>query len=390
MNFDVLRSEVQEYIYKNENVPVAKLAFTKNPFPDIDFPVVLNQIAARQKFKTKLPPWYNTCNIIYPSKISVEQTSSEATALYKASLVSGNSLIDLTGGFGADDYYFAEKLGTVIHCEMDTMLSQIASHNFKQLGRNNIQCIAGDSLGTLKSLNRNFDTIYIDPARRHDTKGKVFMLKDCQPNIPALLDTYLEYTNTILIKTAPILDIAAGLTELKYVKTIYIVAVNNEVKELLWLISKSFTGTPEITAVAINNSFTSVFNSIINDDAASYAMPQQYLYEPNSAIMKSGLFNEVSRRFSIDKLHQHSHLYTSDKLTDFPGRRFVINDIVPYTKVDIKKHLDSKKMNITVRNFPMAVEELRKKHKIKEGGDVYAFFTTTLNNDKIVLLCSKI
>lgn len=391
MPLTILSPQVQEFILQNTNTDVSKLALQKNPFPDVEWTDILNQIAARQKAKDKLPTWFESSNIIYPSKVSVEQTSSETTAQYKASLVSGESLIDLTGGFGVDDYYFAKTISKVAHCEMNEQLSQIVAHNISNMGVNNIQCYTGDSLNTLTGLKQQWDWIYIDPSRRSDVKGKVFMLKDCLPNVPELLDTYFNYSSNILIKTAPLLDIAAGLSELHSVKEIYITALNNEVKELLWHLEKGFTEIPAIHAVNLSkDGEPEIFTTTVEDEPdASYSLPLSYLYEPNSAIMKSGAFNDVAKQFNLYKLHRHTQLYTNDTLIDFPGRRFVINEIVPYGKTEMKKYATGQKMNITVRNFPISVEEIRKKWKIKDGGDTYAFFTTDKDNNKLMLVCSK-
>lgn len=351
----------------------------------------MNQIAARDKAKEKLPTWFEAENIIYPPKISVEQTSSETAAKYKAQLVSGESLIDLTGGFGIDDYYFSKQVKEVVHCEMNLELSAIAAHNFEVLGADNINAMPGDSTDTLRMMNRQWDWMYIDPSRRNDAKGKVFMLKDCLPDVPYLLDFYFRYTKNIVVKTAPILDISAGLGELHSVKAIHIVAVSNEVKELLWILEKGFTGTPLINAINLNKDVEELFAAEMNnDDTATFSLPQKYLYEPNAAVMKSGLFDAVGKAYGVRKLHQNTQLFTSDELVDFPGRRFIINEILPYQKETIKSHIEGKKMNVTVRNFPLAVEELRKKWKIKDGGDTYAFFATDMKNGKIVLLCGKI
>ncbi|MGG7035046.1 MAG: class I SAM-dependent methyltransferase [Flavobacterium sp.] len=392
MKKSLLQSEIQEFINKNIETDISKLAFVKNPFQEVDWIEILNQIAAKSKAKSKLPTWFSTENIIYPSKISVEQTSSEKTAQYKANLVSGESLIDLTGGFGVDDYYFSKKVKQVFHCEINSDLSQIVAHNFKQLQVANIHCISGDSYDTLQNLNQKIDWIYIDPSRRSEHKGKVFMLKDCLPNVPELLDFYFEYSSKILIKTAPILDISAGLSELKNVKTIHIVALENEVKELLWEIEKDFSGTTNIKTVNISkeNTFFFEFSMSECDVHADLELPQQFLYEPNAAIMKSGCFDLIGKKFNLGKLHQHSHLYTSDKQIEFPGRIFRIEQKLNYNKADMKAFLEGKKANITTRNFSDSVETIRKKWKIKDGGDVYCFFTTDLNNNKIVLLCSKV
>ena len=245
----ILQPEIQQFISENGSVNINQLALKKNPFPEIPYSVLLNQIAAKQKAKDKLPTWYHANNIIYPEKISIEQTSSEITAKYKASLLSGTSVIDLTGGFGVDDYYFSKVVEKVTHCEINAELSEIVKHNCKQLQVDNMECFAGDSAVLLKDLNQKFDTIYIDPSRRNDAKGKVFMLADCLPNVVDLQDFYFTYSNKILVKTAPILDIQAGLNELKNVKNIHIVAVENEVKELLWEIEKNWNSIPVITTI---------------------------------------------------------------------------------------------------------------------------------------------
>jgi hypothetical protein len=383
---------VQEFISSKLSCPLSQLALQKNPFPDIEWLELLKQIESKVKAKDKLPKWFSTKNILYPSKISIEQTSSEKTAQYKSTLVNGNTLIDLTGGFGVDDYYFSKKITTVAHCEINAELSAIVKHNFEQLNCVNIQCCEGDSTEILKNSEERWDWIYIDPSRRSDTKGKVFLLKDCLPNVPENLDFYFTKSDSILIKTAPLLDITAGLSELQNVKAIHIIALDNEVKELLWELEKEYKGSVSINTVNLVKHKTDYFSFTLveNTENPNYNNPQKYLYEPNSAIMKSGGFNEVSLSFKIDKLHKHTHLYTSNALVPFPGRVFEILQCISYNKADMKIFLDHKKMNITTRNFPETVENIRKKWKIKEGGDHYSFFTTDQNNNKIVLICKKI
>jgi hypothetical protein len=388
----ILNPEIQTFINSNISKSISKLALQKNPFPDVDWIRILNQIEAKSKAKDKLPNWFVAKNIIYPSKISIEQTSSEKTAQYKASIVSGHSLIDLTGGFGVDDYYFAKKIKNVVHCEINLELSAVVKHNFEQLNAPNINCYPGDSLITLNTLNTKWDWIYIDPSRRNDAKGKVFLLKDCLPNVPENLDFYFNNSDAVLIKTAPLLDITAGLSELKHVKTIHIVALENEVKELLWELHKDYFGNVHIKTVNIVKEKLETFDFILNDNSTlpNFSLPQKYLYEPNSAIMKSGGFDEVSSLYNLNKLHKHSHLYTSTDLIPFPGRIFHIQNSFPYNKPEMKSYLENTQANITTRNFPDSVESIRKKWKIKDGGNVYCFFTTDENNHKIVLICTKI
>ena len=392
MDSSLLHPEIQKFITANIGADSSKLALQKNPFPEVNWIAILNQIAAKTKAKDKLPTFFKTENLIYPSKISVEQTSSEKTAIYKASIVSGDTLIDLTGGFGVDDLYFSKVMKNVIHCEIEEELSNLVQHNFEVLGIQNVQCELGDSYSYLEKTNSKYDWIYIDPSRRNDTKGKVFMLKDCLPNVPELLPFYFTKTDNILIKTAPILDISAGLLELSNVKRIHIVAVDNEVKELIWELSKSFSGATTIKTINSTSEKSEEFSFELNSNTQfpNYDLPKKYLYEPNSAIMKSGGFDEIGIQYQLDKLHQHSHLYTSEKKIDFPGRVFEIQEVISYTKREMKSFLENKKANITTRNFPDSVEEIRKKWKIKDGGNVYCFFTTDMNNHKIVLICTKI
>ena len=391
MDLKLLNLDIQEFINKNIDITIAKLALQKNPFPEIEWISILNQIEAKSKSKDKLPNWFAAKNILFPSKISVEQTSSEKTAFYKSEIVSGENLIDLTGGFGVDDFYFAKKMKNVIHCEINPELFQIVKHNFEQLQVKNIGCYSGDSLEILTQLNSKYDWIYIDPSRRNDAKGKVFMLKDCLPNVPEHLDLFFQFSNKILIKTAPLLDISAGLSELINVKAIHIVAVENEVKELLWELHKDYLGKINIKTINLLKEKQDTFEFVLNENPSipEYDLPEKYLYEPNSAIMKSGGFDEISSFYKLKKLHKHSHLYTNSDPIDFPGRVFEIENTIPYHKKEMKLFLEGKQFNVTNRNFPETVESVRKKWKIKEGGNQYCFFTTDKNDNKIVLICKK-
>ena len=392
MNLDILSSKIQDFINESLEANFAKVALMKNPFPEVQWSEILNQIASKSKSKEKLPTWFNKKNILYPSKISIEQTSSEIAAEYKASLIKGKTLIDLTGGFGVDDYYFSKIFNRVIHCELKKDLHQIVKHNFNILNATNIECYSGDSSLILGNLNQQFDWIYIDPSRRSDVKGKVFMLKDCSPNVVENLNHYYYYSTKILIKTAPILDITAALQELQNVREIHIVAINNEVKELLWILEKDFNGEFLIKTVNIRKEGIQEVSFLQNEKnvTCNYSLPKQILYEPNVALFKSGAFEWISNQFKIDKLHQNSHLYTSNENIDFPGRKFKVNLVFNYSKNEMKTHLENQKANISIRNFPEKVEDLRKKWKIKDGGDIYVFFTTNINDEKIVIVCSKV
>ena len=391
MNLSILNTEIQDFIDNSLQANISKLALSKNPFPKIDWKEIINQIVSKNKSKSKLTTWFTTEGIYFPPSISIEQTSSEITAKYKTDLLSGKSIIDLTGGFGVDCYYFSKKFEKVVHCEKNVELSEIVKHNYKKLKVDNIECKAQNSTEVLTDSDTNFDWIYIDPSRRSDIKGKVFLLKDCLPNVPANLDLYFSKSKNILIKTAPILDITAGINELNHIKSIHIIAIDNEVKELLWILEKDYSSKIEITSVNIQKEKTDSNSFVFGQNTpTTFDLPNMFLYEPNAPLLKSGCSDNLSKTLNVDKLHPHSHLFTNLKLIEFPGRRFMIEAVIPFKKDELKKHIEGKKMNITTRNFPLTVEEIRKKYKIAEGGNVYTFFTTNINDEKIVLICNKI
>ncbi|CAM1347935.1 class I SAM-dependent methyltransferase [Tenacibaculum crassostreae] len=391
MNKTILHTEVQLYIEESLKRNIENLIFKGSPFENVTIQELANQIVAKQKSEKKLPTWFTSKNIYYPAKLSIEQTSSEITADYKSKLVAGSSIVDITGGFGVDCFAFSKEFKEVTHCEINSELSEIVTHNYKQLGVLNIETIASDGLEYLKSTSKKFDCIYIDPSRRNDVKGKVFLLKDCLPNVPENLDFLFEKSDTILIKNSPILDITSTINELKYVKEIHVVAVKNEVKELLFLLRNNHKEKVEVKTVnIIENKYQEfIFNNSFNVNI-DYALPQKYLYEPNAAILKSGGFNQVATQLKVNKLHQHSHLYTSEKLIEnFPGRIFKIESAFPYNKKKFKKDITTDKANITTRNFPKTVAQIRKETKLKDGGDIYLFFSTNMNNELIVINCLK-
>ena len=392
MNKAILNDEVREFLKNNLKTTAAELALRGSSFSGISSSELAQQLIGLQKAERKLPTWFKNSQIYYPPKLNLEQTSSETTAKYKASLVKGKTLIDLTGGLGIDDFYFAQHFKEVIHCELNAELSEIAAHNLKQLGRENISFKNEDSLEYLKNTDQNFDCIYVDPARRDNAGGKVFRLADCLPNVPANLDLLFKKTDIILIKTSPLLDLQAGISELQSVTEIHIIAVNNEVKELLWLLKKGDNQEPKIKTLNFTKKGVEKFEGILDKltGEVAYSLPKNFLYEPNAAIMKSGLFREIALQTQTSKLHKNSHLYTSEKEINFPGRKFKILDIEEYKPGSLKKKFKKLKANITTRNFPESVVILRKKLKIKDGGKTYLFFTTNINNQKIVLVCEKV
>ena len=392
MDKALLNIDIQEFINNNLDSDVVSLLLKGTPFPSVETKAIIEQIEAKKRCKTKLPTWFTTGNIYYPNKLNIEQTSSEVTAKYKSELIDGDTIIDLTGGFGVDCLYFSQYFKLVIHCEINKELSKIAAHNYNELKPNTILTVNNNGLEYLEASKKRFDWIYIDPSRRHDSKGKVFFLKDCLPNIPKHLNAYFEKANNILLKTSPLLDLSVGLSELKHIKSIHVVALNNEVKELLWILEKGYSDEITIETVNLKSNYKELFNFKLHAEShtdVNYSLPLKYIYEPNAAIMKSGAFNSISSRYKVFKLHKHSHLYTNEELIDFPGRRFRVEKIVPYNKKTLKKE-SIYQANITTRNFPESVQQIRKRFDIKDGGNIFLFFTTNKSDSKIVVICSKI
>ncbi|MEZ4803146.1 MAG: class I SAM-dependent methyltransferase [Gelidibacter sp.] len=392
MNFLILNTDVQEFINNNLNSDVASLLLKGVSIEGVETKELIEQIEAKRRCQTKLPSWYNHPNIYYPNKLNIEQTSSEITAEYKTSLMKGKRIIDLTGGFGVDCFYFSKQFTEVEHCEINQELSEIVRYNFKQLDVETVETISSDGLEFLRNSNKTYDWIYVDPSRRNDSKGKVFFLKDCLPSIPNQLNMLFRHSNNIMIKTSPLLDITAGISELSNVKTIHVVAINNEVKELLWILEKDYQSKIMIKTINIKPETNETLEFYLDDETVettNYSLPLTYLYEPNAAILKAGGFNSVSKQLNVYKLHKHTHLYTNENLIEFKGRRFKIENILPYHKKQLKR-LGIQKANITTRNFTESVQQLRDTLKIRDGGNTYLFFTTNMHNEKVVLVCSKI
>ena len=391
MNERILHKDVQDFIQQNLKSNLTQLILKGSPFEGVTVQELATQIVSKQKSKQKLPTWFAAERIYYPPKLNLEQTSSEVTANYKACLVNGSHLIDITGGFGVDCVSFSKQFKNVTHCELNAELSQIASHNFKQLGIENIESISNNGINVLQKSSEKFDCIYVDPSRRSDVKGKVFLLKDCEPNLPEHLDLLFDKADTILIKVSPILDISSALSELNFVKEVHVVAVQGEVKELLFLAEKNYSGSIDTKTIDFQKNKTKTFDFRFKSEATStYDFPSKYLYEPNAAVLKSGGFHQVSAQLKANKLHPHSHLYTSENLLDFPGRIFEIEHVLNYDKKKIKKLVSASKANVTTRNFPKTVQQIRKELKLKDGGHQYLFFTTNLDDQLTCIFCKKI
>lgn len=382
---------MQEFLSARLEEDLNRTILSGSPFPDVSMTELAAQIESRRRCRDKLPTWYLKNGLLYPPRISIEQASSERTAAYKASVVTGRTLADLSGGFGVDSFYFSKTMEQVTWCEQDPDLYEVASHNFRRLGANNIGCYQGDSMEFLRNSEEEYDWIFVDPARRNADSGRVFRLEDCSPNVLDNLELFLTRAGRVMLKLSPFLDISQAVRQLRKVEEVHVVAVDNEVKEVLFLLSESGRERIPIHAVNLTAAGKQIMSSIIGDEvpASTYGSPLKYLYEPNAAVLKAGLFNEVSATYGLTKLHPNSHLYTSDALIPFPGRSFEILSSNRYKAKTLRNLLGLKKANITIRNFHESVAQVRKRTGIAEGGEDYLFFTTDQHGQALVLRCRK-
>lgn len=357
---------------------------------------LVQQLQARQKARGKLPHWYANPDLLFPPPLSVEQASSERTATYKASLVFGSTLLDLTGGMGVDTAAFAGRVAHVTYLEQNPALADCTAVNLKQLGHQNVTVLSADSLAWLAEQPFVADWLYLDPARRNGQGRRVAGLADCEPNVLPHLPLLLTRARSILLKAAPLLDIALTLSQLPTARAVHAVAVQGEVKELLFVLGTVPVppADVEITAVNLLPSAPDQFLTYLAGEEAAapvrLADPQTYLYEPNAAILKAGAFRLVGHRFGLAKLAPHSHLYTSPELVaGFPGRVFRVEAVCRADRHALRADLPDGKANLTVRNFPEPVAVLRQKLGLREGGNCYIFATTLQNRDKRLLITYK-
>ncbi|GAB4017805.1 SAM-dependent methyltransferase [Spirosoma migulaei] len=398
----------RQFIKAHITDDVRALLLRPNPTA-LDLKKLASQIVARQKAKEKLPSWYANDQLIFPPALSVEQASSERTARYKASLVQGELLVDLTGGMGVDTWAFAQQVNQVVYIEHQPELAALAAHNLPLLGLENVTVQTGNGLALLENPTPNTsqvssstnqaDWIYLDPHRRDEQGGRVVSLENCEPDItqPGTVSALLKLAGKILIKTSPLLDINLAVRQLSgFVESVHIVALQGEVKEILFTLSNQLITKDNIKFNTVNllNDKDILLQFQWQDELTANVQlgdPQRYLYEPNAAVLKAGAFRLVASRFGLTKLAPNSHLYTSNELKpDFPGRIFLLQEICKPDQKALKMAVPDLKANLTVRNFPQTVAELRKKLSLREGGSVYILATTLLNGDKRLLITQKI
>ena len=420
-----IQQKIREFVAKNWQKDTQNLILGLPAHLRIYAQSVGEQVKGKKKAQYKLSKWFSDENIVYPPTLNMEQSSSEKTAKFKAEAVfreifANNSLekkgilADMTGGFGVDVVFFAEKFEKVLYFEQNKTLFDVAQHNFKVFNINNIQTISENSIDFFNhNFNHNnhnnlgfFDCIYLDPARRNEKAQKIVQLSDCEPNILAIKDDLFEKTDFILLKTSPMLDISKAVLELKNVVKIWVIAIENECKEVLYLLKKeekkdnqnqekTLLILPIIAVNLLKNNEIELFESDFfnqkNTQISNYSKPLKYLYEPNAPLMKIGCFEQITADFSVEKIAPNSHLYTSETLkSNFLGRIFEITNICKLDKNEILKLIPSKKANISVRNSPLSVEKIREKLGLKDGGDVFVFVTTQENMEVVVIICKKI
>lgn len=397
-----------EFINAHKDDDIRSLAFKADKYPSVNMSYALDQIAGRQKAKLKIPGWASIDGIIYPQHISMEQCSSEQTAVYKASvakrLLDGINhttvMIDITGGLGVDFSYIKQSFDNGTYIERQSYLCDIASHNFQLLGLHNTKVLNTDGVNYIHDIT-SADLIYIDPARRDSNGARTFAIKDCTPDITGIVDELLVKSYYVMIKLSPMLDWHKAVADINssssyndIVKEVHIVSVDNECKELLLILSRNIKKPLHVYCVNNNDIFD--YENTINLESSDNTVTCMvrrgaFLFEPNSSIMKAGCFDKLTDKFNIPSISKNSHLYLSDKdISDFPGRRFIIDDISTMNKKELKLKLSGiTKANIAIRNFPLSVSELRKKLKLKDGGDIFIFGTTIADKEHVLIICHK-
>ena len=386
----MINEQTWDFIRQHAADDVRKLALQGTKDAAVDLSMALQQIAGRQTALKKLPSWAAVERVLYPPHLNMEQCSSEQTARYKARLAgSGDMYVDLTGGLGVDFYWMSQGFKQRYYVERNAELCELVEHNFRTLGHSCSVCCC-DTATYLPTV-PHADVVFLDPARRNEHGGRTYDIKDCTPNILELLPLLMEKADKVILKLSPMLDWRKAVDDLQYVREVHIVSVDNECKELLLVLEQ--TERP-LRLVCVNNN--QIFEvSSHSSPLTSHPSPltsEQFLYEPNASIMKAGCFDALAQQYPVCQVSANSHLFLSSvEIEDFPGRRFQICAISSTNKQTLKETLAGvSRANITVRNFPMSVEQLRKKLHLKDGGDAYIFATTKADGAHCLYICRKI
>ena len=394
-----LTPEIISYIQDHIDDDLPKLILKKGAnTQNIDYSFAFQQIGARQKAKNKLPEWYANFHLVFPSPLSVEQSSSQQTAQYKTTLLKGDHLIDLSAGFGVDAFYLSSNFNQTTLVDTNPELCDILLHNASALHLDSIKVINANAENYLEQIDLNSTqkiTFYIDPARRGKQGEKLIDLGDCEPNILNIKDQLLTLGEKVCIKLSPMIDLKQLLNQLSNVVEIHVVSVHNECKEILAILERN-PKSSELKYVAVNLKKGGIDSFEFINQEEKESIPtiaekvENYLYEPNSAIMKSGCFKLIGERYNLSKIALNSHLYTSNQhVPEFPGRIFKVEQVLSFQKDELKKYFrKGEAYNLAIRNFPMDTENLKKQLRIKDGGDKY-LFATTMEQKHILIICTK-
>ncbi|MDR0926181.1 MAG: RsmD family RNA methyltransferase [Ignavibacteria bacterium] len=377
-----------------------KRKYISGTFSDECFDTAVSNIYARQNYWHKFPTYCQNINFNFGGKLVLEQASSEYTATYKANIIPQFARsLDLTGGLGIDSISFAAKAESHTYCDVDAYCCERFRENAEMLQLNNISVLQESAEVALANFVHNgerFGIVYIDPSRRNTQQRRALLLKDMQPNVLLLQDALLQVADTLMYKLSPLFDIRRAMGELRSVREVHIVSINNECKELLVVCSSVRNTSIKYVASNINSATevveTSEFPENAPDDDIAYSMPKNYIYEANSSLMKLGFWADISQKYGMSKLHPNSHLWTDDNyIDDFQGRKFVLQEVVKYNKKAVLAALAGvNKANITCRNFPHSVDVVRKKLQLGDGGDYYIFATTLISGQPAILITKKV
>ena len=401
-----INEETWNFVRQHAGDDVRTLALQGAKEAGVDLTVALQQIAGWQTARRKLPSWAAVEGMVYPPHLNMEQCSSEQTARYKAGLVgTGDTYVDLTGGFGVDFYFMSQAFSRRIYVEQSADLCAIVDGNMGVLGLDCSVC-QGTASAYLAAMEGKASVIYLDPARRNEHGGRTYGIEDCSPNVLELLPLLMEKAGRVILKLSPMLDWHQAVEALKYVTEVHILSVANECKELVLVLEQKPTADLRLCCVNDAQIFEVIYlkqthvlpqvNSPFTLGKFSHWMETSesglYLYEPNASIMKAGCFAELAERYEVSPVAVNSHLFLSSvEIGDFPGRGFQVEAVSSMNKREINQKLTSlKSANISVRNFPLTANQLRKKLKLKDGGDVYIFATTVGKGEHKLFICRKI
>ena len=397
----------EEFIQQHLRDDVRSLALKRMP-EGVDATWCLQQIEGWQLALKKLPQWAATTNLWFPPRLSLEQCSSELTALYKRDLIlrllpdpaQRTKIIDFTGGFGVDFSYLAPSFQHAVYIERQEVLCNVARHNFPLLNLPNAEVVCTDFDADSELLNHDYSLIYLDPARRDTAGRKVVAISDCTPDVTSLQERLTSYCHYMVIKFSPMLDITQALREIKNVCEVHVISVHGECKELLLVVKGCLADTEnqdsETTFHCTNldsndSAFATSANEIRQSQPSITTKPLAYLFEPNASILKAGAQDALACKLNLMKIHPASNLFFCDEtLKNYPGRTFRVIAWSDFSKKSIKQLLsDTPQANLTIRNFPSTVAELRKKLKLREGGSTYLFATTLADGSHALIKCEK-